>query len=72
MSNQPQAEEKHFVEEVGIFFERTGMPRMAGRILGWLVISARPIRPRWTDRGPLGQQRVYQHYHPPPHQGWTH
>ena len=34
MSNPPQAEEKHFVEEVGIFFEQTGMPRIAGRILG--------------------------------------
>ncbi len=42
MDNQRQAEEKHFLEEVGIFFEQTGMPRMAGRILGWLMISDPP------------------------------
>lgn len=34
-----QTEEKHFVEDMGLFFEQTGMPRMAGRILGWLLIS---------------------------------
>ena len=32
-------EEKNFVEEVGIVFEQTGLPRMAGRIFGWLLIS---------------------------------
>ncbi len=42
MDNQRQAEEKNFVEEVGIFFEQTGMPRMAGRSLGWLMISDPP------------------------------
>ncbi len=42
MSSQRQLEEKQFVEEVGIFFEQTGMPRMAGRILGWLMISDPP------------------------------
>ncbi|MGJ3245520.1 MAG: GbsR/MarR family transcriptional regulator [Elainellaceae cyanobacterium] len=31
-----------FVEEVGLMFERVGMPRMAGRILGWLLISDPP------------------------------
>lgn len=40
--NNTQAEEKHFVEEVGIVFEQTGLPRMAGRILGWLLISDPP------------------------------
>ena len=39
MHNNRQAEEKRFVEEVGIFFEQSGLPRMAGRILGWLLIS---------------------------------
>ena len=39
MSDTQQLEEKHFVEEVGIAFEQTGLPRMAGRILGWLLIS---------------------------------
>ena len=42
MSNGRQAEEKHFVEEVGIVFEQTGLPRMAGRIFGWLLISDPP------------------------------
>ena len=32
-------EERNFVEEVGIVFEQTGLPRMAGRIFGWLLIS---------------------------------
>ena len=31
-----------FVEEVGIVFEHTGLPRMAGRIFGWLLISDPP------------------------------
>ena len=42
MNDEQQVEEKHFVEEVGLFFEQSGMPRMAGRILGWLLISDPP------------------------------
>lgn len=42
MNNVQQLEEKRFVEEVGIVSERTGLPRMAGRILGWLLISEPP------------------------------
>lgn len=30
---------KHFVEEASLYFEQIGLPRMAGRILGWLLIS---------------------------------
>jgi len=41
-SNRKQLEEKHFAEEVGIVFEQTGLPRMAGRIIGWLLISDPP------------------------------
>ena len=37
-----QLEEKHFVEDIGLFFEQMGMPRMAGRILGALLISDPP------------------------------
>jgi DNA-binding transcriptional regulator GbsR (MarR family) len=37
-----QAKEQNFVEEVGIVFEQTGMPRMASRILGWLLICDPP------------------------------
>jgi len=42
MNDKLQTEEKRFVEEVGIVFEQTGLPRMAGRILGWLFISDPP------------------------------
>ncbi|MCT7950063.1 MarR family transcriptional regulator [Ancylothrix sp. C2] len=35
-------EEKRFIEEVGVLFELMGLPRMAGRILGWLLISNPP------------------------------
>ena len=42
MDNIIGQEEKRFVEEVGIVFEQTGRPRMAGRILGWLFIADPP------------------------------
>src|SRR5512135_2854177 len=35
-------EERHFVEDVALFFEELGFPRMAGRILGWLLICDPP------------------------------
>ena len=37
-SSQP-FEQMHFIEEVGLMFEMVGMPRMSGRIFGWLLIS---------------------------------
>jgi len=37
-------EEMHFIEDIGLFFERMGMPRMAGRILGALLISDPPAQ----------------------------
>jgi DNA-binding transcriptional regulator GbsR (MarR family) len=37
-------EEMHFVEDIGLFFEQMGMPRMAGRILGVLLISDPPAQ----------------------------
>ena len=42
MNSNRQVEEQNFVEEVGITFEQTGMPRMAGRILGCLLIADPP------------------------------
>lgn len=36
---QQQLEMKHFVEDMGLFFEHAGLPRMSGRVLGWLLIS---------------------------------
>ena len=32
-------EVKHFVEDISLFFEQMGLPRMAGRVLGVLLIS---------------------------------
>ncbi len=34
--------QKHFIEDVGLLFETVGFPRMAGRVLGWLLISDPP------------------------------
>lgn len=42
MSDQQQIAEREFVEEFGIVMAQTGLPRMAGRILGWLLISDPP------------------------------
>ncbi len=42
MKSKLHAGEKQFAEEVGIVFEQTGIPRMAGRILGWLLVSDPP------------------------------
>lgn len=41
---QHHSEEKIFVEEVGLFFEQWGLSRMAGRLLGWLLISDPPYQ----------------------------
>ena len=44
MEDEQLAKEKNFVEEVGIIFEQTGLPRMAGRILGQLLIADPPYQ----------------------------
>jgi DNA-binding transcriptional regulator GbsR (MarR family) len=36
--------EKNFIEEVGVVFEQTGLPRMSGRMFGWLLISDPPYQ----------------------------
>jgi DNA-binding transcriptional regulator GbsR (MarR family) len=36
-------EERIYVEKVGLYFEQLTLPRMAGRIFGWLLISASPL-----------------------------
>ncbi len=36
--------EGRFLEEVGLVFEKTGLPRMAGRLFGWLLISDPPYQ----------------------------
>jgi len=44
MTSNLRDEEKNFVEEVGVVFEQTGLPRMAGRVFGWLLISDPPYQ----------------------------
>jgi DNA-binding transcriptional regulator GbsR (MarR family) len=34
--------QRKYIEEVGMFLENQGMTRMAGRILGWLLIAEPP------------------------------
>jgi DNA-binding transcriptional regulator GbsR (MarR family) len=41
-------EEKHFVEDISLYFEQMGLPRMAGRVLGVLLISD-PVEQSLTD-----------------------
>jgi DNA-binding transcriptional regulator GbsR (MarR family) len=36
--------ERSFIEEVGVVFEQTGLPRMAGRLFGWLLIADPPYQ----------------------------
>jgi DNA-binding transcriptional regulator GbsR (MarR family) len=36
--------ERSFIEEVGVVFEQTGLPRMVGRLFGWLLISDPPYQ----------------------------
>ena len=35
-------QQQQFVEECGLYFEGIGLTRMAGRIIGWLLISDPP------------------------------
>ncbi len=44
MTNNLRDKERSFVEEVGLVFEKTGLPRMAGRMFGWLLISDPPYQ----------------------------
>ena len=37
-------EEKHFVEDISLYFEQMGLPRAAGRVLGVLLISDPPAQ----------------------------
>jgi len=42
MEDHLPIEELHFIEDIGLYFEQMGLPRMAGRILGALLISESP------------------------------
>ena len=35
-------EKRHFIEDISLYFEQMGLPRMAGRVLGVLLISSPP------------------------------
>ena len=50
MDNHLPIEEIHFIEDIGLYFEQMGLPRMAGRILGALLISDPPSQ-SITDLG---------------------
>ncbi len=43
-STQLWHQSQQFIEEVGLLFEAEGLPRMAGRIFGWLLISNPPYQ----------------------------
>jgi DNA-binding transcriptional regulator GbsR (MarR family) len=40
LTDESTSEKTQFVEEMGLMFESVGLPRMAGRIFGWLLISS--------------------------------
>ncbi len=50
MDDHQPIEEIHFIEDIGLYFEQMGLPRMAGRILGALLISDPPSQ-SITDLG---------------------
>jgi DNA-binding transcriptional regulator GbsR (MarR family) len=35
-------EKQHFIEDISLYFEQMGLPRMAGRVLGVLLVSDPP------------------------------
>jgi DNA-binding transcriptional regulator GbsR (MarR family) len=44
LNYEPLIERVQFIEEVGLIFESVGLPRMAGRIFGCLLISDPPYQ----------------------------
>jgi len=40
LADESTSEKAQFVEEMGLMFESVALPRMAGRIFGWLLISS--------------------------------
>lgn len=40
----PYYEERHFVEDISLYFEQMGLPRTAGRVLGVLLICDPPAQ----------------------------
>jgi DNA-binding transcriptional regulator GbsR (MarR family) len=44
MSANLRDAERNYIEEIGVLFENTGLPRMAGRMFGWLLIADPPYQ----------------------------
>lgn len=40
----PPHDDAAFIERLGLLCEESGMPRMAGRVLGWLLIAHEPLQ----------------------------
>ncbi len=40
----PSPEIRQFIEDLGLQYEAEGIPRMAGRLLGWLLICEPPLQ----------------------------
>jgi hypothetical protein len=51
------AELQRFIDEVGLYSERAGLPLVAGRILGWLLVADPPLQPVTTVAAGLGTSR---------------
>jgi hypothetical protein len=48
---------QRFVDEVGLYGERAGLPLLAGRILGWLLVADPPLQPLASVAAGLGTSR---------------
>jgi DNA-binding transcriptional regulator GbsR (MarR family) len=44
LKREQPSEQAQFLEAMGLMFENVGMPRMAGRVFGWLLISDPPLQ----------------------------
>lgn len=44
LKREHPSDQAQFLEEMGLMFENVGMPRMAGRVFGWLLISNPPLQ----------------------------
>jgi hypothetical protein len=56
-AREPDSAESHFIEDVAIAFEQSGLPRMAGRIMGWLLISDPPQQSATQIAAKLGASK---------------
>lgn len=54
---QSTAALQRFIDEVGLYSERAGLPLLAGRILGWLLVADPPLQPLTTVAAGLGTSR---------------